>query len=345
MLRYANNTTVNTNGYSWTIELWVNPTGVYTASSTLFAKRVDSLTTTAYEGYLNVTTGAVSFYNGTPYVSGYILPSNTWSHVAYTYDGNAISIYVNGNKVYGAVVTITDNTAQLNIGGTVGYTEWMIGNISNFRMVKGYQIYTQNFTPPTQPLGLTQSASPGIRAIVSSNINSGFFSGTNAYLTAPGTGITNIFTGDFTIEAWLYPTAAFGASWVTADGGFSEIPVMICNASPTSLSYYWAFGPSSTGTVRFITSSIYFSTVTSTATCTVNAWNHLALVKIGTTYKIYVNGVGTAGTTITNTAFSDAVGISIGANNSKYVTGYISNARIVKGTGVYTGNFTPSTTT
>jgi hypothetical protein len=100
--------------------MYVNPTGNYTNHNVLFAKRVSGAASTAYEGYLVITTGYLSFYNGTVYNSTYALTPNVWSHVAYTYDGSQLSIYVNGNKVYGVVATVTDNTEPLTIGGARG---------------------------------------------------------------------------------------------------------------------------------------------------------------------------------------------------------------------------------
>ena len=364
---------------NFTMEAWVYTNSVASGTSGIFDMWNGG--TTAFLLRRSSTNLQIYVQGSQTIDSGAILNVNTWFHVAVVRNGTTITLYVNGLSV-GTPITsystsITGNVA-LGIGGTAttGNEGW-IGYITNARIVNGTAVYTSAFTPPTTPLTAVantslltcqsnrfidnstnnftftksgdvsvSSATPFTANSSYSTYGSTYFDGTGDYLTVPGTNITNIFTGDFTIEAWLYPTAAFSSSWVTSDGGFTDIPVMICNASPTSSNYFWAFGPSSTGTVRFITSSIYFNTVTSTATCTVNAWNHLALVKIGTTYKIYVNGVGTAGTTITTspgTAFSDAAGISIGANNGKYITGYLSNARIVKGTAVYTANFTPPT--
>jgi len=281
--------------------------------------------------------------------------------VSYTANALPTGVTISGSNVTGTptvlgntISVITATSANTNRTTTRTFT-WVV-SVANDTFFKNTTLLLNGETTVTpfineasaNSLALTiqGDTKPVLFNPYTPGYYSNYFDGTGDYLTVPGTNITNIFTGDFTIEAWLYPTAAFSSSWVTSDGGFTDIPVMICNASPTSSNYFWAFGPSSTGTVRFITSSIYFNTVTSTATCTVNAWNHLALVKTGTTYKIYVNGVGTAGTTITTspgTAFSDAAGISIGANNGKYITGYLSNARIVKGTAVYTANFTPPT--
>jgi hypothetical protein len=79
----------------------------------------------------------------------------------------------------------------------------------------------------------------------------------------------------------------------------------------------------------------------STVTPTINAWNHIAFVRSGTTTSGYVNGV-LAGTT-TYTPGTTSV-VSVGRYNGGsffYFPGYISNLRVVNGTAVYTANFTP----
>ena len=78
-----------------------------------------------------------------------------------------------------------------------------------------------------------------------------------------------------------------------------------------------------------------------------NTWNHIAVVRDGSSFYMYTNGVRgtvfTSGVAVTSTANSD---VTIGARyngTSNYYTGYVSNVRIVKGTALYTTNFTPPT--
>jgi hypothetical protein len=82
-------------------------------------------------------------------------------------------------------------------------------------------------------------------------------------------------------------------------------------------------------------------TAFSTVTPTINAWNHIAFVRNGTTTSAYVNGVLAGSNSFTPLTTS---AISIGRYNASafyYFPGYISNLRVVNGTAVYTGAFTP----
>jgi hypothetical protein len=83
-------------------------------------------------------------------------------------------------------------------------------------------------------------------------------------------------------------------------------------------------------------------------TITLNAWNHVAVVRNVNAHTMYINGVSvstlSASYTVTN-AGTLYVGTGWYAPGSRiYSAGYISNVRVVIGTAVYTSAFTPITT-
>jgi len=139
-------------------------------------------------------------------------------------------------------------------------------------------------------------------------------------------------TGDFTLECWAYSVAS----------AITSQPIFDCkNSSPVTGQFLFSsyvgagaiFSIQGTGTI-----------LTGTTTLAANTWYHLAVVKSSGVYKLYVNGVAEA--TASNSVSIPTSGVNLGYNaqNGQSFNGYISNARIVKGTAVYTGNFTPSTT-
>jgi len=147
-----NSPELDLSGGNWTVECWVYPTADYSTYRTIFAKRVTGTGTTSYEGYLHISTGVISYYNGTNYQSSTTLPSNQWSHCAWVYDGTNINIYVDGTSVLSTAVTMTEINEPLVIGGARGYSEWFGGYIEDLRVTKGLARYTANFTPPTAAL-------------------------------------------------------------------------------------------------------------------------------------------------------------------------------------------------
>jgi len=135
-------------------------------------------------------------------------------------------------------------------------------------------------------------------------------------------------TADFTLEFWINPTPFTAAYQVIfandTSGGFSS-------------------SINTNGTITFGRSLIGTDSTTSTSVA-FNKWNHVAFVKIGSTITIYING--TAGAVASN-SYSWAAGIirigTDGGGSALPFNGYLSNFRIVKGTGVYTGAFAPQT--
>ena len=79
-----------------------------------------------------------------------------------------------------------------------------------------------------------------------------------------------------------------------------------------------------------------------------NRWYHLAYARSGDTMRLFIDGeqVGSVDVTgFTNYANTDD-GFQVGsqtAAGSNLMSGFISNARIIKGTGIYTSRFTPPT--
>ena len=245
-LQYPHSTAYNIGsaGTMWTAECWVRPEGNYTQYNTIFTKRVTGSGTTAYQGFLRIGSGVISFFNGTEYNSTYILTPNVWSHCAWVYNGSTLNIYVNGVSVYTITIPLgADNTEPLLIGAARGYSEFFNGYISNFRMVKGVAVYTGTFTPPNAPLQTTQSAgtnispiSTGTYTVLLSCQSSGFTDRSvyNTSTTVSGTptisfvnpfGFTPVVTAPytFTINGLTATNAFVNGSIITATAGTGNL--------------------------------------------------------------------------------------------------------------------------
>jgi hypothetical protein len=71
------------------------------------------------------------------------LPLSTWTHLAGTYDGSTLRLYVNGNQVAAQTVSaaIRTSTAPLRIGGNSIFGQFFRGRIDEVR------IYNRALTP------------------------------------------------------------------------------------------------------------------------------------------------------------------------------------------------------
>jgi hypothetical protein len=67
-----------------------------------------------------------------------VLPLNTWSYLATTYDGATIRLYVNGTQVSSKAVTgsMPNSNGALRIGGNSVWTEWFQGRIDEVRVYR-----------------------------------------------------------------------------------------------------------------------------------------------------------------------------------------------------------------
>jgi hypothetical protein len=121
------------------------------------------------------------------------------------------------------------------------------------------------------------------------------------------------------------------------------------NGQSSNSNFSWELYQPSATSIQFSVLSGATQYSASSAVFVTNAWRHIAGVRNGNTLTIYVNGVAGATTvSVTGVTVSEPAGstLKLGSygNGSGYITGYMSNLRIVKGTAVYTSTFTPSTT-
>jgi hypothetical protein len=160
---------------------------------------------------------------------------------------------------------------------------------------------------------------------------SGYFAGgASDYVTASAGSSQLNLPGDFTVELWFYATESAKSLpqfAYSANGGFG---CGINSYDPGTRRVDWR---------QVGTAPIYGATVV-----TSNTWHHVAYVKSGSTFKIFLDGIldyynGSYTTTFTTTA--SYIGSANNGDANYSFTGYISNFRVVKGTAVYT---TASTT-
>ena len=155
-----------------------------------------------------------------------------------------------------------------------------------------------------------------------------YFNGSSTYLSAAANNAFSFGTGNFTIEAWVYPTVGSVYRGIFANGGVStgSFAVYLTNTNTVRLDYYGGGGVGTTTTVAL------------------NTWSHIVVARSGSTISIFINGTreATATTSDNNTSNACYVGASWGGA-SDYMQGYISNLRVVKGTAVYDPSLTTLT--
>ena len=138
-------------------------------------------------------------------------------------------------------------------------------------------------------------------------------------------------TGDFTIEMWIQHGAT-GSYDLLYDGrrdGSSDVAPMIYLVD--GVAYYYTAGG---------------NRITGSSTLSLNSWHHIAISRASGSTKLFVNGVQEGSTySDSNSYVAKRNRPTIGGEGpnpgNNPFGGYMSNLRVVKGTALYTGTFTP----
>lgn len=151
-----------------------------------------------------------------------------------------------------------------------------------------------------------------------------------SYLSVPSNAALTLGTGTYTIECWIYNSELVNSNtlftWWTSGSNRRNVHI----GQPY---------------INYASQSTLF--ISALHGMVVGQWYHFALTYDGTTTRLFINGVvkGTyAGTQMftTDAPFYIGAGDTIVGGSPFY--GNLSNFRIIKGTCLYTANFTPPTT-
>lgn len=298
--------------------------------------------------------------------------NNQWNHIAWVRNGSNCAIFVNGVRQGTATFSINTSVCSRIASITTGSSAYSLnGYISNARIVIGNSVYDPSQTiisVPTSPLTavagtslltcqsnrfvdnssnnftITANGTPSVQPnspftptseySITANGGSGYFNGTTDYLTIPDSEQFNLAANNFTIECWAYFNSSVDQYY------FGQIQSAGSNRSFCHAviggKYYFEVRSGSTA-----------YSITSVNNITLNEWTHLAAVRNGNTITLYRNGVSIGSVSVTGVTVNNStllVGIGgAGSYSAAPLNGYISNARLVNGTAVYTSNFTPPT--
>lgn len=305
--------------------------------------------------------GGISLYHSATGSSSYTtatastgtITNNAWHHVAGTWDGTTMRLFVDGDVVASTADTsgpystpsagVTINSINVSLTGT-GVKQY----ISDARYITNQALYTSDFTPPTSPVGNTNASlylpmdNAGIfdktgnhdltlNGDTSTSTTQTKFADTSVYFDGTGDYITvseggAFGTNSWTIEAWVYRTGTGTRAIIGHNTAISNTNgfTLVVNSS-NQLGAYWA--------------SAYQATV---AGFTSNQWVHVAATYDGTNLRLFTDG--TLGATSAESINFTIDDFFIGNNASnQYWQGYIENFQIHKGVAKYTANFTAPT--
>jgi hypothetical protein len=160
-LKYLHDKTSN-----YTIECWIYPTSVSGRRAILMTGAASASAGALLE--LNGSEVDYTIYRGVSgsltSISGGTVTVNQWSHVAVTYDGTDVEVFLNGTSIGSTTWSLAASSSSSQVVPSIGRDNAssavgdFYGYIENFQVLKGVAKYTANFTPPTQTQGRTYQA-------------------------------------------------------------------------------------------------------------------------------------------------------------------------------------------
>lgn len=329
-----------------TLEAWVYPTAA--VDGTVIVKEsADGLAYGLYS-YDNAPF-PVSYLN----VDGYwtaagtaTLPLTTWTHLATTYDGTTLRLYVNGTLVSSRAVagSLLTSAGVVRLGGNSLWGEFFQGRIDEVRIynraLSAGEIAADMTTPVSKLLVLELGFDEGSGTVTADTSGRGRLGTVDgATWTAAGRhggalqfdGVDDVvrvahtddlnFSNALTIEAWVYPTGPL-TGWRTAV--FKET---------SGMDAYSLYAHSATAGPRgqAVISGVKQTTATGTS-IPVEAWTHVAVTYNGAALRVFVNGIQVSTTPATGPVGSSAGVLSVGGNTiwGEYFEGVIDEVRVYR---------------
>ena len=300
--------------------------------------------------------------------------AKTWNHVVLCRSGTTMSIFSNGTRTATVQSSAAVDFSHATIGryDSGGYE--VDGYVRDMRWLKGSSAYdaTQtSITVPTEPLSaitnttlltchlpyIADGSTTGHSIAVNgdthtlpfvpyddveysnaTHLGSVHFDGSGDYLHMPQTSL-DLGSDDFCVEAWVYTYStanqAIIGSYRYADGvGSWNLNI---NYNSKKLRFF----------IRHSGGTVIDGQFES-GTFPKRQWTHVAVTRDGANLRAFINGkqAGSTNTSLGSSSIDNAITtyrVGIANDNNIPWTGNFTDVRVVKGSSVYTSNFTPPT--
>jgi hypothetical protein len=356
----------------WTVEGWVFYNSIASGGILLDFRTSGGGSSQVKPTLYLSASGTLTFYTGlTNRISGTVT-SGQWTHFAICKASNSTRLYINGIQQSTAYADTSDygTTAQFTIGaGGSTPSGYSAGYVSDIRVTKS-ALYTSNFTPPLAPLSPTsnttlllkgtnagiidQTGKVNVSTVSGARLTTTYskfggssvaFNGSSDYLAltftnAAAANPSSLALGynDFTIEGWFYTNGSASTQCLFQINGLStgfagaRLDLTTSNTLQLLLSTSgtaWAINYTAPGALNN------------------GQWYHIALVRSGNNFIIYVDGIQKGVTQTNSSALTlgsgyNVIGAVVATTVTNFWNGYIDEFRITK-YARYTSTFTPPT--
>jgi hypothetical protein len=321
----------------FTVDAWIYPTSS-TGARYILDKTASGVGTNYYLALTTDNLVEFGFNDGNyRFVdSATSVPVNQWSHVAGTYDGSTIKVYINGTLSNSFVFSGSpptgeairmgvDNSGSYAFTGNIDEVEVFSRALTDAEVLSIYSAGSagkcRSCTAAPANLISWWPGDGNTQDIVSGNngflingatfgtgeVGQAFSFNGGSYVSVPDA--TNLhFSSELTLDAWIYPTdlTTYGAG------------VMLTKIHQSSFGYEFDYFPG--GFLRLYISadgSTYDSRDSALGVVTTNQWQHVAVTFNAGSVHFYVNGVDVGSGTFNSTSiFPGTDDLFIGSNGA-----------------------------
>lgn len=165
---------------------------------------------------------------------------------------------------------------------------------------------------------------------------SGLFDGTGDWIDTPDSANWALGTNNFTIECWIRPATVSGLRGISSQCSGNAAVNSNCS---------FQFFQNGASVEAFCTeAAVRKGSLNATSVLTANTWHHVRYVRNGNRFDLYINGISAANVTeaatVNNSSSVLTIG-TVGTTSGIDFNGHIDDFRLVIGSAVCTGNFTP----
>jgi len=272
-------------------------------------------------------------------VDGAVPADGAWHHIAFCYEaGVAKRMFVDGISVSSVdqfgpnFATFNDIDGDLQIGSYAGVDGFFIGSIDEFRMSVGICRWTSGFTPPVSPYGKVRTNSAKTYfGSVSNN-----FIGGSGYLSLADS------------AAWDFSSSPFCVDFRVNMSNMAQDSSIFGQYQDTNNYLVSKITSANTITFSVKSNSALMADYSVSKTLSTDTWYHLAWVRSSTAMNLFVDGVKQTITSTTGLVSATTSLPNLGAvftigqvGNSNYMTGFIDEFRVSKGSARWDSNFIP----
>ena len=268
--------------------------------------------TTAFTGVMS-NNSSCGIITGTGVNTSNLTAHKYWRYV----EGSAVTLHhprvsridfiTPNGSVYNLITYTSDNCAD---SGTTA-----VGTVSKQFTPSTWRDLSGNSNKGTLTNGPTFSTG---------NMGSIVFDGTDDYVSVPSSTSFNFGTGDFTVEMWVYPTSV---------KSFSLLDFRINETNPNGNAFVIA---TSTSSPLYAWVVYQGGNQIVGSTMVANQWVQLVVNRVGTSVKMFLNGVQIGSTWTTSNTFTDGAFV-LGTDyplNARFFQGNVSTIKVYKSKGL-----------